>query len=145
MRKADVPENNDPANLKFVASKFTDFSTLPGYEELRLQRSIGEKLGLENPYFRMHDARITARTHVDGRELLNFSCYDYLGLNGHPEVVAAAKAAIDRYGISASASRHVAGERSVHRSLERGLAEHYGCDDALIFVSGYATNVRVRP
>ena len=64
MRKADVPEKNDPSNLQSVASKFTDFSTLPGYEELRLQRSIGEKLGLENPYFRMHDARITARTNA---------------------------------------------------------------------------------
>jgi len=124
-------------------SRFTDFKTLPGYEELQLQQAIGAKLGLENPYFRMHDARITARTQVDGRELINFSCYDYLGLNGHPEVVAAAKAAIDRYGISASASRHVAGERPIHRSLERALADHYRADDALVFVSGYATNVSV--
>lgn len=124
-------------------SRFTDFATLPGYEELRLQHAIGAKLGLENPYFRMHDARITARTQVDGRELINFSCYDYLGLNGHPEVTAAAKAAVDRYGISASASRHVAGERPVHRSLERALADHYSADDALVFVSGYATNVSV--
>ena len=124
-------------------SRFTDFATLPGYEELRLQQAIGAKLGLGNPYFRMHDARITARTQIEGRELLNFSCYDYLGLNGHPEVVAAAKDAIDRYGISASASRHVAGERPVHRALERALADHYRADDAIVFVSGYATNVSV--
>jgi 8-amino-7-oxononanoate synthase len=139
MRTAERSETIEPFALDLMASRFTDFSTLPGYEELRLQRSIGDKLGLENPYFRMHDARITARTHVDGRELLNFSSYDYLGLNGHPDVVTAAKDAIDRYGISASASRHVAGERPVHRSLERALAAHYGWDDALVFVSGYAT------
>ena len=143
MRKPEVLEKVEPVDLKPGGSKFTDFSTLPGYDELRLQRLVGEKLGLENPYFRMHDARITARTHIGGRELINFSCYDYLGLNGHPEVVSAAKEAIDRYGISASASRHVAGERPVHRSLERALAGHYGVDDALIFVSGYATNVSV--
>ena len=51
--------------------------------------------------------------------------------------------AIDRYGVSASASRHVAGERPVHRALERSLAEHYGVDDSLVFVSGYATNLGV--
>jgi 8-amino-7-oxononanoate synthase len=143
MRKAERSETVEPFALDLVASRFTDFTTLPGYEELRLQRSIGDKLGLENPYFRMHDARLTARTHVNGRELLNFSSYDYLGLNGHSDVVTAAKDAIDRYGISASASRVVAGERPVHRSLERALAEHYGWDDALVFVSGYATNVSV--
>lgn len=145
MRKPEVlaPSELLMAESPGANSRFTDFSTLPGYEELRLQRLIGEKLGLENPYFRMHDARITARTHIDGRELLNFSCYDYLGLNGHAEVVAAAKAAIERYGISASASRHVAGERPVHRSLEKKLASHYSADDALVFVSGYGTNVSV--
>jgi 8-amino-7-oxononanoate synthase len=143
MRKTERADTAEPIDLKPVASRFTDFSTLPGYDEMRLQRSIGDKLGIENPYFRVHDGRITARTHVDGRELLNFSSYDYLGLNGHPDVVAAAKDAIDRYGISASASRHVAGERPVHRSLERALAAHYGWDDALVFVSGYATNVSV--
>jgi 8-amino-7-oxononanoate synthase len=124
-------------------ARLTDFSTLPGYDELRLHRSIGEKLGLDNPYFRLHEGLAGARTIVDGQELLNFSCYDYLGLNGHPEVVDAAKAAIDRYGISASASRHVAGERPAHRSLERALAKHYQVNDALVFVSGYATNVSV--
>ncbi|HVZ52109.1 MAG TPA: aminotransferase class I/II-fold pyridoxal phosphate-dependent enzyme [Pseudolabrys sp.] len=143
MRKPEAQDKVEPVDLKLVGNRFTDFSTLPGYDELRLQRLVGEKLGLENPYFRMHESRITARTHIDGRELINFSCYDYLGLNGHPEVVAAAKEAIDRYGISASASRHVAGERPVHRSLERALAAHYNADDALVFVSGYATNVSV--
>lgn len=126
-----------------VDKRLTDFATLPGYEELRLQRTIGEKFGLENPYFRMHDGLASAHTEIDGRRLLNFSCYDYLGLNGHPEIVAAAKEAIDRYGISASASRHVAGERPAHQVLERALAEHYSSEEALVFVSGYATNVGV--
>ena len=131
------------ANRAARDTRFTDFSTLPGYEQLQLQRKIGEKLGLEDPYFRMHEGRLGPRTRIDGRELLNFSSYDYLGLNGHPEVIEAAKAAVDRYGISASASRHVAGERPVHRSLEKALAENYNAEDALLFVSGYATNVSV--
>lgn len=126
-----------------ATSKFTDFSTLPGYAEVRVQRAVGEKLKLANPYGRMHEGRLGPRTVIDGQELLDFSGYDYLGLNGHPEVVAAAKAAIDRYGISASGSRHVAGERPVHRALERAIAAHYQADAALTFVSGHATNVGV--
>lgn len=143
MRHANKPRPAERPAPPQADARATDFSTLPGYSELRLQRSIGEKFGLENPYFRMHDGLASSHTVIDGRELLNFSCYDYLGLNGHPEIVAAAKAAIDRYGISCSASRHVAGERPAHRSLERALASHYGSEEALVFVSGYATNVGV--
>jgi 8-amino-7-oxononanoate synthase len=138
--QAAPPPKADPGR---ATAKFTDFTTLPGYEELLLQRSIGEKLGLVNPYFRMHDGRNAAHSMMGGRDVLNFSSYDYLGLNGHPEVVEAAKAAIDQNGISCSASRHVAGERPIHRELERKLAQHYNADDALVFVSGYATNVSV--
>ena len=131
------------ATLPNPEQKSTDFSTLPGYDELRFYRSLGEKFGVENPYLRTHDARAGAHTEIDGKKLLNFSSYDYLGLNGHPEVVAAAKQAIDRYGVSASASRHVAGDRPVHRCLEQALAAHYRVEDSLIFVSGYATNLGV--
>jgi len=133
----------EATDAKGPQSRFTDFTTLPGYDELRLQRTVAEKMGLENPFFRSHDARIGARTQMDGRTLINFSGYDYLGLNAHPEVAAAAKSAIDRYGISASASRVVAGERPVHRDLERALATHYGCEESVVFVSGYSTNVSV--
>ena len=123
--------------------KSIDFSTLSGYDELRFYRSLGQKFGVESPYFRMHEGLAGSHTQIAGKALLNFSSYDYLGLNGHPEIVAAAKAAIDRYGVSASASRHVAGERPVHRALEQALADHYGVADSLIFVSGYATNLGV--
>lgn len=135
--RPEVPEN------KTQQSRFTDFTTLPGYDELRMQRGVAEKLGLENPFFRVHDGRINSRTEMDGRSLINFSGYDYLGLNGHPEVVQAAKEAIDQYGISCSASRVVAGERPIHRTLERAIADHYQAEESVVFVSGYATNVSV--
>jgi 8-amino-7-oxononanoate synthase len=106
-------------------------------------RAVGGKFGVGSPYFRVHEGRAAARTKIAGRRILNFSSYDYLGLNGHPEVVEAAKAAIDRYGVSSSASRHVAGERPAHLSLERALAAHYGVDDCVVMVSGYATNLGV--
>jgi 8-amino-7-oxononanoate synthase len=143
MRQAGKQTSAEEADVASGYRRFIDFATLPGYEELRLQMSLADKLGLDNPYFRMHEGRASSHTQIGGRSILNFSCYDYLGLNGHPEVVEAAKAAIDLYGISCSASRHVAGERPVHRALERALADHYGCEQAVVFVSGYATNVGV--
>jgi 8-amino-7-oxononanoate synthase len=133
----------EPSEHVATPPKSTDFSTLPGYDELRFYRSLGQKFGIDNPYFRTHDGRAGAHTQIASKALLNFSSYDYLGLNGHPQIVAAAKAAIDRYGVSASASRHVAGERPVHRELEQALAQHYGVADSLVFVSGYATNLGV--
>lgn len=119
----------------------TDFTTLPGYEELQVQRSAAEALDTANPFFRTHTGRAGATTVIDGRTYDNFSSYDYLGLNHHPAVAEAAKAAIDRYGTSPSASRVVAGERPIHLDFERRLAVHYGHEAAVTFVSGHATNV----
>ena len=133
-----------PAPVAATSSKgATAFSTLPGYDQIRMLQQIGERLGIGNPYFRVHEGRPGAATRIEGRTLRNFSSYDYLGLNGHPEVCEAAKAAIDRYGISATASRLIAGERPIHGALERALADHYGVEDCLVFVSGYATNLGV--
>lgn len=143
MRGSDKGKEAADAALKAKRATYTKFETLPGYEEIRMQRLFGEKFGLANPYFKMHDGLASSRTSIDGREYMNFSCYDYLSMNGHPEIVTAAKGAIDKFGISCSGSRVVAGERIVHRELEQGLAKHYGSEDALLFVSGYGTNVCV--
>ena len=97
----------------------TDFTTLPGYRETQTQRSFAAVIGLENPFFRVHERRAGPDTLIGNRTLSNFSSYDYLGLNGHPEVVNASKDAIDRYGTSCSASRLVAGERPTATSKPR--------------------------
>ncbi len=60
-----------------------------------------------------------------------------------PRIAAAAKAAIDRYGTSVSASRMVSGERPIHRELEQALARIHGAEDAVILVGGHSTNVTV--
>src|ERR1700704_3505395 len=118
-----------------------DFQNLPGYRELKLQRSMATVVGLDNPYFRLHETAAGATTLIGGRQFINYSSYDYLGLNHHPEVREAAHAAVDAFGTSASASRLVAGERPGHRALEGALAQHYGQEDCVVFVSGHATNV----
>lgn len=121
--------------------KALSFSELPEYEAGLQQRAAADALGVENPFFRVQEGRAGATTRVGGRELINFASYDYLGFNQHPGVAAAAKAAIDTYGTSVSASRLVAGERPILRALEERLAKIYGAEAAVVFVSGHATNV----
>lgn len=124
-----------------VPEVFTRFDRHPGYEKMLVPKAAAERLGLRNPFFIAHDGVAGAVTRINGREFINFSSYNYLGLAGHPVVSKAARDAIDRYGTSASASRLVAGERPIQRALEEALAELYGVDDAIVFVSGHATNV----
>ena len=111
--------------------------------EIALLRRAAAHLGLKTPYFREHDGIAGATTLIGDRAYDNFASYNYLGLNGDPRVAEAAKAAIDRYGTSVSASRLVSGERPLHRALEEDLAAIYGAEDCLALVSGHATNVTV--
>ncbi|MGR3782852.1 MAG: aminotransferase class I/II-fold pyridoxal phosphate-dependent enzyme [Albimonas sp.] len=121
--------------------KAFDFGALPGHKQIRLQKSAAEMLGIGVPYFREQEGYAGPTCFIEGREVLNFSSYNYLGLNGHPKVHAAARDAIDRYGVSVSASRVVAGERDLHAKLEKGLASFYGTEDCVTMVSGHATNM----
>jgi 8-amino-7-oxononanoate synthase len=125
------------------AAKAFDFTKLEDYKQLRIHRAAADMMGIENPFFRAHDGLAGGTTSIAGKRHLNFASYNYLGLNGHPRVSEAAKAAIDRYGTSVSASRLVAGERPIHRTLEQSLADLHGAEDAVVMVSGHATNVSV--
>jgi 8-amino-7-oxononanoate synthase len=118
-----------------------DFESFPAYVQLKAQQAELARLGIANPYFRSHDGVSGSTVLVEGRECINYSGYNYLGLAGHPEVSAAAKAAIERYGTSVSASRFASGEIPLHAELERELAELIGAEDCVAFVSGYGTNV----
>ncbi|SCX11377.1 8-amino-7-oxononanoate synthase [Nitrosomonas eutropha] len=124
-----------------IPEAWTRFDQYPGYEKMLVSRAAADRLGLRNPFFISHDGAVGARTRIEGREYLNFSSYNYLGLNGHAIVNQAAKEAIDHYGSSASASRLVAGERPVQRELEQALAGLYEVEDCIVFVSGHATNI----
>jgi 8-amino-7-oxononanoate synthase len=117
-----------------------DWSQLPQYRELRERLAQLETLGIESPYFQLHEGITGDTTVIGGRTYINYSSYNYLGLSGDAQVSAAAKAAIDRYGTSVSASRVVSGEKPVHRELERELADFLGVEDCVAFVGGHATN-----
>lgn len=117
------------------------FADLSAYGAVVKTRAIGERFDLKDPFYQTHDETLGAETWVGGKRYVNFASYDYLGLNRHPKVVEAAKAAIDQYGTSVSASRIVAGEIPLHGELERAIADTYGTEAAVVFVSGHATNV----
>jgi hypothetical protein len=70
------------------------------FQSMQKYRLIGDTVGLVDPFFKEHEARLGATTQMDGKTLINFGSYDYLGLNQAPSVAEAAKAAIDQYGTS---------------------------------------------
>jgi len=115
----------------------------PEYVALRARAGMFERAGVQNPYFRVRDGVNREVIRIDERELVSFSSYNYLGLAGDPIVNAAAKAAIDRYGTTVSASRSISGEIPLHRELEETVARFVGSEDAVVFVSGHGTNETV--
>jgi 8-amino-7-oxononanoate synthase len=79
----------------------------------------------------------------DGRAVVAFASNDYLGLTQHPAVVAAAHAALDRWGSGAGAARLIVGSRPVHSELEEALADWKRAEQAVLFPTGFATNLGV--
>lgn len=134
-RSNDQPRDETPSSSSIAAAD------LPGYNDTAFLRSVQSSLGLELPFYRLHDSMDGAHASIGGRRVLSFSSYDYLSLNAHANVRKAAHDGIDAHGISASASRITAGERAPHRALERDLADFYGVEDCVTMVSGHATNV----
>lgn len=80
-----------------------------------------------------------------GKELVSFSCNDYLGLSQHPLVLAASVDALLKYGAGAGASRLVTGECPLYSELENLLAAHHKTQSACVFGSGYLANIGTIP
>lgn len=91
------------------------------------------------------DGRAPARATRAGHDLVDFSSNDYLGLSGHPAVVAAAREALARYGVGTGASRLMSGDLAIHHELEEAVAAFKGTEAALVFTSGYQANTAVIP
>jgi 8-amino-7-oxononanoate synthase len=142
-RSAAYSPDQSARRLADPAPERLDASELDGFREIRLIREAADFLGIADPFFRVHDGIAGAETQIGNETYTNFASYNYIGLNGHPRISEAAKAAIDRYGTTVSASRPVSGERSIHRELEQALARLHGCEDCVVLVGGHSTNVTV--
>ncbi|SMB94535.1 2-amino-3-ketobutyrate coenzyme A ligase [Hymenobacter roseosalivarius DSM 11622] len=73
-------------------------------------------------------------------EVLNFCANNYLGLSSHPEVIEAAKAAIDSHGYGLSSVRFICGTQDIHKELERKLAEFLGTEDTILYAAAFDAN-----
>ncbi|MDW8851314.1 glycine C-acetyltransferase [Flavobacterium sp. MMLR14_040] len=83
------------------------------------------------------DAEITIST---GEKVLNFCANNYLGLSSHPDVVQAAKDAMDTHGFGMSSVRFICGTQDIHKTLEKKIAEFYGTEDTILYAAAFDAN-----
>ncbi|NVY96321.1 aminotransferase class I/II-fold pyridoxal phosphate-dependent enzyme [Lactobacillus sp. DCY120] len=120
-----------------------DVTQIANFPEVQEFTAYLESQEGHNPYFKTNAGLPLNRMTIANEEYINFSTYNYLGLNGQAEVVAAGKRAIDQYGTSVSGSRLLSGQIKLHQELEETLANFIGVDAALVQVGGHSTNVNM--
>ena len=77
---------------------------------------------------------------MGGEEVLNFCANNYLGLANHPDIIAAAKTALDDHGFGMASVRFICGTQDLHKSLERSIAAFFGTEDAILYSSCFDAN-----
>lgn len=117
-----------------------DFSL---WEEWKPLCDMMNFFGQNNPYDAPRDGQAEAVISIQGKSLASFCTYNYLGLNGHPEVISASNSAASQFGTSASASRIAGGECAIHKQFEDEIANFFECESAATTVGGYVANVAV--
>lgn len=115
-----------------------------------LDEILQQKLAMLEAKHLRRQLKLTARTdgiYVQraGKELVSFSCNDYLGLSHHPDVIAAGIEALAEYGAGAGASRLVTGNFALYEKLEKQLAAYKATQAACVFGSGYLANLGTVP
>jgi 8-amino-7-oxononanoate synthase len=133
--KALVLKTNSDWGKSIGMKKMKDSPWGQEIEKLRFQglyRTMRSVTGLPSRVIR-----------TNGKEVINFSSNNYLGLAGHPEVVQAAMESAGRYGAGSTASRLIAGNTELHMELEDFIAAWKGTEAAVVFGSGYQANVGI--
>ena len=77
---------------------------------------------------------------VNGETVLNFCANNYLGLSSHPEVIQAAKDALDSHGFGMSSVRFICGTQDIHKTLEKKIADFYGMEDTILYAAAFDAN-----
>lgn len=77
---------------------------------------------------------------VNGKTVLNFCANNYLGLSSHPDVIQAAKDALDSHGFGMSSVRFICGTQDIHKTLEQKVAEFYGTEDTILYAAAFDAN-----
>ncbi len=132
-----------PKAKKEVAASDYIFAESAEYRRLKQTMELATASGLKNPYFTQHEGITNDTTTIGGKKYINFCSYNYLGMSAEPSVIDAGQQALEQYGASTSASRVVSGEKTIHRELEKAIADFIGVDDAIVMASGHCTNESV--
>ena len=77
---------------------------------------------------------------ADGRTVLNFCANNYLGLADHPDIIAAAKSALDTHGFGMASVRFICGTQDLHKQLERDIAAFFGTEDTILYAACFDAN-----
>jgi len=105
---------------------------------------IAIKNGLYSYYHRFESGQDT-EVLLNGKKVLMFGSNSYLGLTNHPEIIKAAKEALDKYGTGTSGSRLMNGNLDLHAKLERELADFVNKPSATVFSTGFQVNMGTIP
>ena len=97
------------------------------------------------PFFRTIESEQDTEVVINGRKVLMFGSNSYLGLTSHPKVKEAAIAAVKKYGTGCAGSRYLNGTLDIHVELEEKLAEFVGKDGALVYSTGFQSNLGAIP
>ena len=110
------------------------------FEHLRVELAALREAGLykaERVLVTPQGARVKT---ADGRDVINLCANNYLGLSSHPQVIAAAHAALASHGYGLSSVRFICGTQDLHKTLERRIARFVGCEDAILYAAAFDAN-----
>ncbi|MHA1795763.1 MAG: aminotransferase class I/II-fold pyridoxal phosphate-dependent enzyme [Promethearchaeota archaeon] len=122
-----------------VKKRIGKFETFPASPRVKMSH-LTKEMGLY-PYFIPNTGKIGPRVHLRGKETIMLGSNNYLGLADHPEMIQAAKDAIEKYGTGCTGSRYLNGTLDLHLELENKLADFMGKDEALCYSTGMQANL----
>ena len=112
---------------------------LKGDDRVDLLRAV--RASDVSPYFRVMESTAAPVVQVEGKDRIMLGSNNYLGLADHPAIRAGAQDALDRFGGAATGSRLLNGTLDLHTELEAEIADWHGTEGALVFTTGYQTNL----
>ncbi|MCR5178700.1 MAG: aminotransferase class I/II-fold pyridoxal phosphate-dependent enzyme [Lachnospiraceae bacterium] len=116
-------------------------SNIADFAEYKTIHKRLENVAGNNPYYKVNYAVPRDVIRTDDGIKINYSTYNYVGLNGDSRIIKAVQNAVEKYGTSVSGSRMISGEIDLHRKLENTITEFLGTEDTIVYIGGYTTNV----
>jgi len=144
--KDDRPSYTEFTLDMFSRSSGKNHSEIKQFNQWRDDIIEADKYTFETPHLTPQTPEISVRRiHGDEHNLVNFSSYNYLGYANHPEVIQAAKEALDAFGLGATGSPLLNGTFDIHKKLEASLTSFFGQEGygVSLFSSGYGANIGV--